>query len=378
LERAFPELKHQHSNEEEEESEPLDYTVETSLRAGNGNGAPAANKTGLNIHRFRPGKWTNIFSSGGAKRRNFKLESDDSNVTLSQTNDEDVAQIDLIRTSTQKTATVTTPANATTAKVRFVPGARRRYGYKNFRQIQANETVGSNDTQLRSAGNEMFYRNINGNRNLTSGMAAEDLIEVNGNRTIRRPFAGRLYEKQLFRSYIQKKKLIQLLQNETDTGLEMSPNRDLMKLSELVAENEATNQTTSTSTIQTTTTHAEDTTSSTTPATTTTDTSSSTPIPSTIASASPDETDLNNDKELEDLTTTTATPKPRSKSKLKKLSVKLPKADKSLNFRDSAVAMVASQPEAFDSRYSDLPHLIKRVSDNQNRIAAIYKGQNKL
>ena len=35
------------------------------------------------------------------------------------------------------------------------------------------------------------------------------------NETFRRPFGGRLFEKQLFRSYIQKKKLIQLLENET-------------------------------------------------------------------------------------------------------------------------------------------------------------------
>ena len=31
----------------------------------------------------------------------------------------------------------------------------------------------------------------------------------------KRPFGGRLFEKQLFRSYIQKKKLIELLENET-------------------------------------------------------------------------------------------------------------------------------------------------------------------
>ena len=173
MERAFPELSKQQQDQEQEQehleedklNEPIDYEVQTGLRAANGN------KT-LNIHRFRPGKWTNIFSG---KRRNFKLAGSDDSLSNSNgtsaaaLNDDDIAQIDLIKTTTAlptstarsatATATNANSVNSTTTVAKFRPGARRRYGYKNFKKIQANESISVNDTQLRSGVNGMFYRN---------------------------------------------------------------------------------------------------------------------------------------------------------------------------------------------------------------------------
>ncbi len=160
MERAFPELSSQEPLLDENGlTEPVDYEIQTGLKAGGNGIQPGSNnnnKTGLNIHRFRPGKWTNIFSG---RRNNFKLaESDDaSSNTTSALNDDKIAQIDLIKTST--TATSSSSVNSTTTVAKFRPGARRRYGYKNFKQIQSNETMSVNDTQLRSGVKGMFYRN---------------------------------------------------------------------------------------------------------------------------------------------------------------------------------------------------------------------------
>lgn len=118
------------------------------------------NKTTPNIHRFRPGKWTNIFSAGSRRRNSKSIDSDEekTNDTIIELKaDNDATQIDLIKQNSNTTVVPTIITNGT-SRVRFVPGARRRYGYKNFKQIQSNSTDDANNgTQLR-AENEFYYR----------------------------------------------------------------------------------------------------------------------------------------------------------------------------------------------------------------------------
>ncbi len=133
------------------------------------------NKTGLNIHRYRP---------GGIRRRQFKLATDDSTenataitttpLTQLSTLSNDVSQIDLIKSTTSiasttkisslatnLTTTSSTNNNNNNNTIRFKPGARRRYGYKNFKQVQPNST--DNTTQIkfnndfRIIGKKYFY-----------------------------------------------------------------------------------------------------------------------------------------------------------------------------------------------------------------------------
>lgn len=120
------------------------------------------NKTGLNIHRYRP---------GGIRRRQFKLATDDSTenstaitttpTTQFSTLSNDVSQIDLIKSTTSIALTTkisslatnlttnlsTTSSTNNNNTIRFKPGARRRYGYKNFKQVQPNST--DNATQIK-------------------------------------------------------------------------------------------------------------------------------------------------------------------------------------------------------------------------------------
>ena len=137
----------------------------------------------------------------------------------------------------------------------------------------------------------------------------DDLIDGNGNRTLRRPFGSRLYEKQLFRSYIQKKKLIQLLQNETDTGLDGQSTTDLTKLNDLYGSNL----------------HAVN----------------STAIVFAAESKTETESEGQTEKvekvlETTSTTTTTSTTHKPKRLKLRKLSIKLPKTD-TLNPKDSGL-----------------------------------------
>jgi len=173
------------------------------------------NKTTPNIHRFRPGKWTNIFSAGSRRRNSKSIDSDEekTNDTIIELKaDNDATQIDLIKQNSNTTVVPTIITNGT-SRVRFVPGARRRYGYKNFKQIQSNSTDDANNgTQLR-AENEFYYRkNLRYNNN-TFQEESDD--QQQSNEIKRRPF-GKIYEKKMFISYIRKKKLMQLLKNETD------------------------------------------------------------------------------------------------------------------------------------------------------------------
>lgn len=117
----------------------------------------ANNKTGLNIHRFRPGRWTNVFSRG-TRRRPFQfIDAESASNQTTGLADENVAQIDLLKQNANNTFNTAT----NTTKGKYMPGPRRRYGYKNFKLVPSNSTEdASNSTKLRSE-NDLERRNCN-------------------------------------------------------------------------------------------------------------------------------------------------------------------------------------------------------------------------
>lgn len=110
------------------------------------NNLKSGNKTGLNIHRFRPGKWTNVFSRG-TRRRQFQLADAEATNNNETKSDDNLSQIDLLKLNANNT--FNTATNATKGK--YVPGPRRRYGYKNFKLVASSNSTDdlNNGTQVK-------------------------------------------------------------------------------------------------------------------------------------------------------------------------------------------------------------------------------------